>query len=139
MKRNWKNSGKPGNPVQVVRPVMPILAMDGGQTVQKTGFRMHRFRCPLRCCATYMAACAIAMSGCVHLNIPSERRGDSESFHASQHGGPVTSPMAAYPMDPLCDEGALIWQDPEAGHATEPAAVPWPRFHPLPTRPVLGL
>jgi hypothetical protein len=93
----------------------------------------------------------LSLPGCVALNIPSQRFEDSED-----HGG-VLGPWrkhghlavgdSSHPQH--CDDGAFAIDggpleidpfDPTLdldGTPKQPD-VPWPRFHPVPTRPVFG-
>jgi hypothetical protein len=69
------------------------------------------------------ASLAVLMSapiaGCIHPNIPSVRHGADGSV----------------PVEPVQTDGFFT---PPPENIEEPPEVPWPRFHPLPTRPVLG-
>lgn len=90
---------------------------------------------PLSC--GVMLAC-MASSGCIHPNIPSVRYGTAQGDVPAE----------------LCEQAPprsfnLIASMQERGHFQPleenieeeergKPEVPWPRFHPLPTRPVLG-
>ena len=99
----------------------------------------------------------LAQVGCVALNIPSRRFHDPADHgglfghwhtanspcrrqaccnqpHGATHEGQTAGfcidggPLAVDPLDPSLDVD---------GHPKQPD-VPWPRFHPVPTRPVFG-
>lgn len=92
-------------------------------------------------------------TGCVALNIPSERFQDANDHggvlgHWRQHGH-LASPIGAdhqhgQPIHGHCslDGGPLevdpFGPDPESRGKPKEPEVPWPRFHPVPTRPVFG-
>jgi hypothetical protein len=90
-------------------------------------------------------------SGCVALNLPSDRYQDP-----ADHGGLLgswktadASPPASGDSETYCDEtgtpvdqGALVVDpfDTESGEFADAKKdeIPWPRFHPIPTRPIYG-
>ena len=82
----------------------------------------------------------IASSGCVAINVPSRR------FHDTNDRGGLLGPWASAdcqtcgnePIDgtewlteSMVDDQIRV----EAAQATKPDPVPWPRYHPIPTRP----
>ena len=101
-------------------------------------------------------------SGCVALNLPSER------YHDPTDRGGIFGPWETGVVDPAatqalahtpngidhaastigsnvdCIGGESLSVDPfdttqgEYAKPPEPPKVPWPRFHPVPTRPVFG-
>ena len=95
---------------------------------------------------------AITQTGCVALNVPSQRYHDPEDgggvfgawslsgasqpihndhHHAPTHGvedGVMCGSLEADPFDTCVGENGK----------PKPPEVPWPRFHPVPTRPVFG-
>ena len=84
----------------------------------------------------------VASGGCIAWNVPSQR------FHdASDRGGllgPWTSEAAHASLDAAhCRnwDGGPLRDDCDDPATTSPPVpkeeVPWPRFHPLPTRPIL--
>ncbi|MFK8111918.1 MAG: hypothetical protein AB8B91_06935 [Rubripirellula sp.] len=99
----------------------------------------------------FLATCSSQL-GCVALNIPSQRFQDAQDHggvlghwrnhghlatptgtgHNHHHDGEACSfdggPLEVDPFDPSLDASSNPKQ-PE---------VPWPRFHPVPTRPVFG-
>lgn len=102
------------------------------------------------------------LSGCVALGVPSERFHDPAD-HGGLFGDFRRGPASKVPSlgQQLVAEGAILTPpvaglachdsgpigdvypmdlDPLTGTATpaEPPNVPWPRFHPVPTRPVFG-
>ncbi len=99
----------------------------------------------------FLMGTMISQVGCVALNIPSHR------FHdPADHGGPLghwrhQDPLSegVSPVDgshqggPWCIDGGPLEVDPcdpsldVHGNPKQPE-VPWPRFHPVPTRPVFG-
>ncbi|MGB7329583.1 MAG: hypothetical protein WBD31_32210 [Rubripirellula sp.] len=108
-----------------------------------------------------MSAVLISQSGCLALNVPSERLHDPTDaggilghwknetvggHHSpSDFGSGDTSP-ADYNGE--CLDGGSLDVDPfgsdfdsefgAGGGEPKPPEVPWPRFHPVPTRPVFG-
>ena len=93
------------------------------------------------------------VTGCVALNIPSERFQDPTdhggllgSWDSSGHSHANGIDHAAASMDSgmQCIGGGSLDVDPfdtsEGEYAVkpEPPKVPWPRFHPVPTQPVFG-
>ncbi|WP_146458311.1 hypothetical protein [Rubripirellula tenax] len=108
--------------------------------------------------AALMLAFAVSFGqcGCVALNIPSERAHDPAdaggilgpwkkggASTASQHTVFDEFTNDSYSGDPSCSDGGALGFDPFdpnaiEGGQTEPPEVPWPRFHPVPTRPVFG-
>lgn len=100
---------------------------------------------------TFMFATALAgQVGCVALNIPSQR------FHdPSDHGGVLgdwkqelghfgaPGSESYYEQTTDCIDGGPLDFDPldptldEQGNQRQPE-IPWPRYHPVPTRPVFG-
>ncbi|XZE52707.1 hypothetical protein SH139x_004409 [Planctomycetaceae bacterium SH139] len=114
---------------------------------------------PRQCAvASLLTVCLLTSSGCLNPNIPSVRQGalpfgveglpaqhpqafEATIFHTGHDdslsprlpGGPVGLP----PDDPhQVRTGALADHIYDQGPAKQPD-IPWPRFHPLPTRPVL--
>jgi len=88
--------------------------------------------------AIVLVASLLPISGCVALNIPSQRfddPADSGGLLGPWHTDPLVHSLeqAEGCLDggPLSNEPLLVEQAPESD-------VPWPRFHPLPTRPVFG-
>jgi hypothetical protein len=89
-------------------------------------------------------------SGCVALNLPSDRYQDP-----ADHGGILGSWRPENAAPPSCD-GAPIYDaagapidngaltvdpfDTTTGEFSDPKKdeIPWPRFHPIPTRPIFG-
>jgi hypothetical protein len=123
----------------------------------KDSRNMHRISIIHQSTATWSLrffACLLLMgsTGCLALNIPSVRYDDP-----SDRGGLLgphrpTDPHAALHADPHAAMNAESC-DPAACHASgdglgdesfegeqppPPPEVPWPRFHPLPTRPVFS-
>lgn len=70
-----------------------------------------------------------AVSGCIHPNIPSVRYGPA--------GPDLVTPDTVIP-EAVTPDAAGGFFSPPAEEMEKPPEVPWPRFHPLPTRPVLG-
>ncbi len=95
----------------------------------------------------------LSQAGCVALNIPSHRFHDptdrggllgdwrqAESA-AMFHGevGVETVPHLSHPTDAqVIDDGLLDQQPFGCESAPKQPDVPWPRFHPVPTRPVFA-
>lgn len=84
-------------------------------------------------------------SGCVALNIPSVRYDDPDDQggllgpHRQAAGGGNRS--GSVPLSADCESSSefLAGDDGLAvSDAPKPPEVPWPRFHPLPTRPVFS-
>ncbi|MCG8649990.1 MAG: hypothetical protein MI861_09155 [Pirellulales bacterium] len=95
----------------------------------------------------------LSQAGCVALNIPSQRLHDAGDkgglfghwrdrsvgthFHQQVH-----HPAETLVIQPNLDGGPLevapFECDPVQGGNGKPAEVPWPKFHPVPTRPVFG-
>jgi len=104
-----------------------------------------------------VVACAIVglvpmiSGGCVAMNIPSVRYDDPDDrggpFGPQKKTDPETIAMhmdggqswdASGPascVDCVDDDS---WDGAGAEHSEKPPEVPWPRFHPLPTRPVFS-
>jgi hypothetical protein len=113
--------------------------------------------------ASLIAVCLVAMSGCIALSIPSKRFHDPQD-----HGGlfgDFRRSGSANAMNPHA-EGEWSDSDPEQltqctdehcssmhcqgqqyddeaeygdeGHHPKPPNIPWPRYHPVPTRPVFS-
>lgn len=107
--------------------------------------------------ASWLCVC-LSSSGCIALGIPSERYHDP-----ADSGGLLGDWKRGQPYDSaaltaeLIEEGAVLVPSPEGllcsgvspldmsavdGCGREakpkPPKVPWPRFHPVPTRPVFG-
>lgn len=105
--------------------------------------------------------------GCVALNIPSARLHDPSdgggvlghwkrgsaghqtagAFDPGLAGPPLVSGDVRMPMEgpsmAACIDGGPLGFDPmdpalDANGQTKPPEIPWPRFHPVPTRPVFG-
>ena len=107
---------------------------------------------PQRVALLWLGSIGLALPGCGHLYIPSVRFGeDPTPLTATSHGEPAgRSAVGAYfcghphadlPEDMLLadPELAAAGSLPAHGDASPPPPeVPWPRFHPLPTRPVHG-
>ncbi|WP_246151376.1 hypothetical protein [Rubripirellula reticaptiva] len=105
-----------------------------------------------------MSSVLISQSGCLALNVPSERLHDptdaggilgdwkSDSIGGCHHlaGGYGTGSGLPAGYDGECIDGGSLEVDPFGSafgsDSTEPKPpeVPWPRFHPVPTRPVFG-
>ncbi|WP_164103901.1 hypothetical protein [Candidatus Laterigemmans baculatus] len=66
----------------------------------------------------------LAQAGCAHLSIPSDRHGGLPTSPA-RHASARDMPAGHLPERP----GATCDAEP---------ATPWPRFHPLPTQPLVG-
>ena len=96
---------------------------------------------------------AVTQAGCVALNVPSQRYHDPDDcggvFGAwsrttaspSLHDDPHQPPTHCVEDD--CFTGGSLECDPfDTSVGPEgkpkPPEVPWPRFHPIPTRPVFG-
>tara|TARA_R110002049_G_scaffold4601_5_gene32268 strand:+ start:381643 stop:382029 length:387 start_codon:yes stop_codon:yes gene_type:complete len=106
-------------------------------------------------------------AGCLALNVPSQRYHDPADHggvfgawnrhHGSQHsaGGPsaehgfhdadqiAAETVVAGNVDDGCLLGDPLHHDPfdssvAVGRKPEEPEIPWPRFHPIPTRPVFG-
>jgi hypothetical protein len=105
--------------------------------------------------AGWLCLC-VGSSGCVALGIPSERFHDPADaggllgdWKRDYVYGPgeVTAELAqqgaviATPDGVFCGDGATLDTPPLGCTGTaqaKPPEVPWPRFHPVPTRPVFG-
>lgn len=98
-----------------------------------------------------------AQVGCVALNIPSQRLHDPDDKGGvfgpwKRHHGATGCQTAAGCQSaagqacagdgsmPCLDGGPLVDEDPHNQMGQQPGEpeVPWPRFHPLPTRPLLS-
>ena len=110
--------------------------------------RPHFYWSPI----TLALALAITQAGCVALNIPSRRHLDpsddgglfgswnggdgtngSESLHVHSEGCPCEGSFDACVGDcGDCEWGCGI------DETVRPPEIPWPRFHPVPTRPIFG-
>lgn len=122
------------------KPYVERIIAPSSEVTQQimSGFRWDQRRCLL---TLILAGLNTAMGGCVAMNIPSVRYADP-----SDRGG-LLGPQRPANQAELsagnCETGAC---DPFIGNcagangqaAEEPPVpeVPWPRFHPLPTRPV---
>ena len=96
---------------------------------------------------------AMTQLGCVALNVPSQRYHDPVDGGGIFGGWTSSSPTVQshqasiyHPGSDIIDEGCLggsLEVDPfDSDSSTDgnpkPPEVPWPRFHPVPTRPVFG-
>lgn len=115
--------------------------------------------------ASLIAACLFAMSGCVALSIPSKRFHDPQDrggvlgdFRGGgSHGMSVNAVDGDHFMGDsehpssctengcsgTCGNGSYDDFDEDAdfgsgGHHRKTPEVPWPRYHPVPTRPVFS-
>lgn len=129
---------------------------------------------PLRATATLFLLITVAFcSGCVALNIPSERLYDADDdggwlggwnkpkrlgvsegavsrfVAGGEHSGSIPFETGFTDSAPVFDEpsfGQVAYGNPDEacfGEEFDPESeaepdVPWPRFHPIPTRPVFG-
>ena len=99
----------------------------------------------------------LSQAGCVALNIPSQRFHDTDDrggplghldgprslfkFHESDNQAPIEH--CHQPAAPVCLDGGPLEADPfdsslDIHGQPKPPEIPWPRFHPVPTRPVFG-
>lgn len=82
--------------------------------------------------------------GCVALNIPSVRyddpgdRGGLFGPHRTTNGDANSEFGDVSTVTPAPGPQVCVSEDLEMDHAPKPPEVPWPRFHPLPTRPVFA-
>jgi hypothetical protein len=111
-----------------------------GRSSQTIPMRTQRRSSPdNRPAAIILLIVAFAPVGCVHPNIPSIRYGNEPG----PHGSPVILEESCVPETVVGQDPAMLadgYLDSSCGGEVEqdvPEA-PWPRFHPLPTRPVLG-
>ncbi len=80
-----------------------------------------------------LAVCTIMpLAGCVSLNVPSIRYDDP-----ADRGGPLGPWHTGGAVLPGPSRGCTVADRPPAEEVANPA-VPWPKFHPVPTRPVFG-
>lgn len=98
---------------------------------------------PKRIALLWVSTSLLVGTGCVHMNIPSVRYGeDPTPLAATSHGEPAglhcvdAGRCGRFPGDHP-PEG-LSAGGVEGAPSPPPPEVPWPRFHPLPTRPVYG-
>jgi len=122
--------------------MLPPIRTDAG-----TGLRLltianrQRYSLALAC---LLATGSVATSGCVALSIPSKRFHDPQDhgglFGDFRKGGSSGVPGHPVQLDGhFCD--AFDEQDEfgTGGHAHPKAPeIPWPRYHPVPTRPVFS-
>ena len=77
-------------------------------------------------CFSSSLVISMAFSGCIGLRVPSDRYQKVEvsaEFHATEPYSKACSSQSSG-----CD----------LGEEEPPKEIPWPMFHPLPTRPVFG-
>jgi len=96
-----------------------------------------------------------SIPGCVALNIPSERHHDPDdrgglfgpwaSSHRHHETTTIVHDAQACSAGTACEiDGGPLQVDPfdfsvDAQRRPKPPEIPWPRFHPVPTRPVFGV
>jgi hypothetical protein len=114
---------------------------------------LARFRCPKAISLSVMLIGTFLQSGCVALNIPSQRHDDPSdgggilgSWEDPARPGRVLKEILVGPppeagMD-ACDDftpvGAEFGNGEYATNEPPKPEVPWPKYHPIPTRPVFG-
>ncbi len=93
---------------------------------------MLRCPCNSKPIATLILCSGLVISsGCVALSIPSER------YHDEADRGGMFGPQRGANAERNC-ESDLFTDADDFQESEKPAEVPWPRFHPLPTRPVFA-
>ncbi len=85
-----------------------------------------------------IAVACLMLSGCIHPNIPSVRYGTAQGEVPVEACG--QAPQRSFNLLASMQEHGHfqpLEEEIEEEERGKPE-VPWPRFHPLPTRPVLG-
>jgi hypothetical protein len=115
-----------GRSISIAEPSRGDTRMDSGQfsmSVPRPN-RGRLFSQIPSCFAAILELLLIGplLLGCANFHVPSDQHHDpcAEEFHELDCGG-----------DPDC--GCLN------GNQKRPEDIPWPRFHPIPTRPVFGV
>lgn len=93
-----------------------------------------------RVVGTIVGAVLLGSPGCLALNLPSDRHADP-SDTGGWFGGWRMSSAGGSPPTAACLTGGALEADPfdpaSVPGGVEPESVPWPRFHPVPTRPII--
>jgi len=97
----------------------------------------------------FVALLAVCPGGCVAMNVPSVRYDDPNDRGGLF--GPHQKKDSQVASGPGCEDGMKndvgdfsptedgFEPGLESSHEEKPPEVPWPRFHPLPTRPVFSV
>lgn len=122
----------------------------------------HVMRTPSNLIRTFLGTSSLGLFftvGCIHPNVPSVRYGDALYPQNAPVGSgdivgdliqhsvidPTINPAVGHTNDPamvgqeaFCGGEGLLADELGSHRQPDTPEAPWPRFHPLPTRPVLG-
>lgn len=86
----------------------------------------------------------VSQAGCIALNIPSQRLHDpgdqggiAGPWHVKDGNADLPHHDVSLDGETACNSVCHCASEDGWSHETEPE-IPWPRFHPVPTRPIFG-